>query len=208
MSDFDLFGFPITSENSKTHERLRDRQESNLDSHHHPIEKIAQLENFSEFLSGDILELFSGKGNLTKFYSEYGNVHACTKETTGDSFKYVYKLAANNKKFNVIDIDGYGLPSSFMDIVFKLMKPECLLILTFPVVGVQCVNGIFEQHYVNHWKSSRPTTGDIVGCTTDFGLRHWFLPKLIDVVKINKIWRIIFLCNRIKATEMTNTRNR
>ena len=95
-----------------------------------------------------------------------------------------------------------------MDIIFKLMKKDCLLIITFPVIGVQCLNGIYEQHFVNNWKSTRPTTGDVIGATTDYGLRHWYLPKLVDLKKIKPIWRFIFDCERVKATEFTGTRNR
>jgi hypothetical protein len=204
----DLFGDNVITAGAAKHKRLRESQAANADKHHHPEEKLEQLEFYKNQISGDILEVFAGEGNLTKFYKEQGSVTACTRDVTGDSFKYVYKLAAEGKKFNVIDIDGYGYPSNFMDVIWKLMRPDCLLILTYPVVGVQCVNGIYEQHYVNHWKSSRPTVGDVIGATTDYALRHWYVPKLIDVKKIKPIWRFIFNCERVKATEFTGTRNR
>jgi hypothetical protein len=108
----------------------------------------------------------------------------------------------------VVDIDSYGLPSKMMDSVWKLLKDESVLILTYPVVGVQCLNGIYEQHYVNHWKSSRPTVGDIIGATTDCALKHWIFPRVVDIQKIKPIWRFVFHCERVKATEFTNTRNR
>ena len=197
---------PLTS--SEKHKILRHKQSQNLDSHHHPKEKLMQLESLSSMINGNILELFSGQGNLTGFYKSCGNVTECRKETTGDSVAYAYSLVANKKKFDVIDVDGYGYPSSFMDVVFKMMKPDCLLIITFPVIGVQCVNGIQEQHFVTHWRSSRPTVGDIVGATTDCGLKHWYLSKLIDVQKIKPVWRLVFKCTRVKATEFTHTKNR
>jgi len=202
----DLFGEDIKTNNAIKHDRLRHKQAINADTHHHPYEKIKQLQKLD--ISGEILEVFAGQGNLTEFYKDKGTVTSLTKEVTGDSFKYVYNLVADRKSFDVIDIDGYGYPSAFMDVVWKLMKPECLFIMTYPVIGVQCVNGIYEQHYITNWRSSRPTLGDVVGATTDYGLRHWYLPKVVDIVKIKPIWRIAFKCVRVKATEFTSTRNR
>ena len=63
---------------------------------------------------------------------------------------------------------------------------------TFPVMGVQLINGIVEQHFINFWKSARPTTGDVVGAVTDYGLKYWYLPKLVDVVKINRYGDLFF----------------
>lgn len=197
---------PMTS--SEKHKKLRKSQAENSDRHHHPEEKIKQLESLSSHISGDILEVFAGKGNLTRWYSERGNVTAMSKETTGDSFNYIYELRSKKKKYDVIDIDGYGYPDKFFPVVFEMMKPKCLLIFTFPMVGVQCVNGIYEMHYAVFWKSNRPTIGDVVGGITDMALREWTVPSLIDVTKMKPILRFAFLCERKKATEMCNVRNR
>ena len=70
------------------------------------------------------------------------------------------------------------------------------------------LHGIVEQHFINFWRSARPSTGDVVGAVTDYGLKYWYLPKLIDVVKIKPIWRYVFECERVKATEFCSTRNR
>ena len=190
------------------HRKTRKAQAENKDSHHHPVEKIAQLKRFEKYISGSILEVFAGKGNLTKYYTSKGNVTAMTREIHGDSFHAIYELRANRKKFNVIDIDGYGYPNKFFPVVFEMMKKRCLLIFTFPVIGVQCINGIYEQNYITFWGNCRPTTGDVVGRITDFALREWRLAKLIDVEKIKPIWRFIFLVDRVKATDMTHTKNR
>ena len=205
---YDLFNEGFKTKNAEKHDRLRSKQNDYLDSHHHPQEKIQQLIKLDKYIHGDILELFAGQGNLSKHYEQKGKLYKCTKEITGDSFQHLFELINNKKTFDVIDIDSYGYPSQFMDNVWHVMKPKSLLILTFPVMGVQCINGIVEQHFINFWRSARPSTGDVVGAVTDYGLKYWYLPKLIDIVKIKPIWRYVFECERVKATEFCSTKNR
>ena len=183
-------------------------QSANADTHHHPAEKIQQLESFGELVHGDILEVFAGEGNLTKWYETRGNVTPMKKEITGDSFHSIYKLRGERKKYDVIDIDGYGYPDKFFPVVFEMMKPKCLLVFTFPMIGVQCVNGIYEMHYAVFWKSTRPSIGDVVGGITDMALREWIIPSVIDIRKMKPILRFAFMCERKKATEMCNVKNR
>ena len=174
------------------HKKTRQGQKENANKYHHPEEKIKQLQKFSHLLSGEILEVFAGQGNLTEFYEEFGNVTPLTKEEYGNSFDSVYKLRANKKKYDVIDIDSYGYPDKFFPLAFELMRDKSLLIFTFPVVGVNCLNGIVEQHFINFWRSDRPTIGDVTGVLTDMALREWILCSLTDVQKIKRIWRFIF----------------
>lgn len=199
---------PIT--NAEQHIKTRTAQENYDDSHHHPKEKILQLEALDKMgvIQGDILEVFAGKGNLTEWYKTKGNVTAMTKETFGNSFDSIYALRRERRKFDVIDIDSYGYPDKFFPVVFEMMKDTCVLIFTFPMLGVQCLNGIYEVHYMTFWRSTRPTIGDVVGVLTDFGLREWRLISLLDVRKIKPILRFAFNCKRVKATEMCNVRNR
>ena len=205
---YDLFNQTAKTNNAVKHERLRIKQSDYLDSHHHPQEKLKQLNKVDDYIYGDILELFAGQGNLSDYYKQKGNLYQCTKENTGDSFQHLFELINNRKRFDVVDIDSYGYPSQLMDNVWHVMKPTSTLIITFPVMGVQCINGIVEQHFINFWKSARPTTGDVIGAVTDYGLKYWYLPKLVDVVKIKPIWRFVFQCVRVKATEFCTTRNR
>jgi len=197
----------MTGHTAATHKKIRKNQALNLDDYHHPIEKIKQLKKFN-FNNFKILEVFAGKGNLTKYYKSISNdVLALSKETTGDSFDYIFKIRFEKNKYDLIDIDSYGYPDKFFPVVFDCLKDRAYLVFTFPVVGVNCLNGITEQHYINFWRSNRPTIGDIVGSITDFALRNWQLAKLVDVVKIKRIWRFIFIIEKQKATELCNVRN-
>ena len=172
--------------NSQKHIRVRSLQAENAHTHHHPTEKIYQLQELEQHIYGDILEVFGGQGNLTRHYEKLGDVTSLTKETTGDSFEYIYKLRAENRLYDVIDIDSYGYPSKFFPLIFEMIKDEGLLIFTFPVIGVQCVNGIVEQHFINFWGSARPTIGDVTGVITDHALRDWKIASLISVEKLNQ----------------------
>ena len=191
-----------------THKLTRMGQVSNVERYHHPVEKIEQLENLSEYIKGDILEVFAGQGNLTEWYQQMGTVTPMTKAEFGSSFDAIYVLRGAKKKYSVIDIDSYGYPDLFFPIIFEMMKDECLLVFTFPIVGVNTLNGIVEQHFINFWHTDRPTIGSITGVLTDMALRNWFILSLVDVKKIKRIWRLAYLCNRHKATELCNVKNR
>lgn len=61
------------------HDITRAKQKQNADEVHHPDEKINQIRNVLSGYDLSILELFSGNGNCTKVYSEYGEVLAFEK---------------------------------------------------------------------------------------------------------------------------------
>lgn len=203
-----------TGHSANSHKRIRSAQKANDDIYHHPDEKIKQLDDMHDrgilFPGNRVLEVFAGKGNLTEYYSLVRgcNVEAMTKETHGSSFDAIYKLRSEKKKYDVIDIDSYGYPSKFFPIVFEIMLDKCMLIFTFPIIGVNCLNGITEQNFINFWHSDRPSIGDVTGVLTDMALRNWTLISLLDVRKIKRIWRFAFMCHRVKATEMCNVKNR
>lgn len=194
--------------NALTHKIIRAKQKSNQDDYHHPIEKINQLEAHKDLIKGDILEVFAGCGNLTTYYKQFGEVTAMTKDEFGSSFDAIYKLRGNCNRYDFIDIDSYGYPDLFFPVVFELMKQKSVLIFTFPIVGVNALNGITEQHFINFWRSSRPTIGDITGVLTDMALRNWMLLSLIDIKKIKRIWRLMYICEKQKATDLCNVKNR
>lgn len=199
----------MTGHTAESHKLTRKAMKDNDDKYHHPVEKIAQLKEFQYlFQDGKILEVFGGAGNLTKYYQKVGEVTSMTKETTGDSFHSIYALRAERKKYKLIDIDSYGYPDKFFPLVFEMLEDEGYIVFTFPILGVNALNGIVEQHFINFWHSDRPSIGDIIGVLTDQALREWKLLSLIDARKIKRIWRILVKAKRVKATEMTNVKNR
>lgn len=195
---------------SRRQQRLFKKQ--NVDDYHHPDEKIEQLERLGDLVdygNCSVLEVFAGQGNLTEWYREHcKSVLPMSRENTGDSFHEIYRIRADRKKFDIIDIDSYGYPSKFFPVVFEMMKNRAMLIITFPVVGCACLNGITEQHFINFYRSSRPTIGDVTGILTDMALREWIQLSLHEVRKIKRIYRMVFLCRKEKATELCNVKNR
>lgn len=200
----------MTGHTAKSHSIIRAAQKANADAHHHPAEKIAQLEKYTDISVGTkVLEVFAGAGNLTNFYRSQGaDLTSLSKVATGDSFDYIYRLRAEKKKYDFIDIDGYGYPDKFFPVIFELCKDTAHIVFTFPIVGVNALNGITEQHFITFWHSDRPSIGDVIGVLTDQAMREWFRLSLVDATKIKRIWRIIIKVQRVKATEMTNVRNR
>ena len=83
--------------------------------------------------------------------------------SSGNILKKRFNLNKDIADYDLIDIDGYGYPDKFFPVVFECLKDRSYLVFTFPVVGVNCLNGITEQHFINFWRSNRPTIGDIVG---------------------------------------------
>ena len=123
----------MTGHTAETHKTIRKNQALNLDAYHHPTEKIEQLKKFN-FNNFKILEVFAGKGNLTKYYRSISSkVVSMNKETTGDSFEYIYKVRYSKDKFDLIDIDSYGYPDKFFPVIFECLKDKSYLIFTFPV---------------------------------------------------------------------------
>lgn len=212
------------------HDIVRKRQADYCDTAHHPDEKINQIKNSLSEISerGDlnILELFSGQGNLTKIYSEYGEVTA--NEYKGkvfdiltenvkeydlvncnrvDSFLDFHKLIALKKKFDVVDLDPYGFPNRFFPDVFLLIE-NGVMFVTMPKPYVNILNGITQAHLISYYGEHNPSKETIIERIALWGLCHWRKVELIDCVDCKSVWRFAFKVERVKATEYTGVRNR
>jgi tRNA G26 N,N-dimethylase Trm1 len=53
-------------------------------------------------------------------------------------------------RYDVIDIDPYGLPSRLFPYVFGLID-DGLMFMTFPMLGVAQINKITIRHYQAFW---------------------------------------------------------
>lgn len=234
MEQIDLFG---TSSNlqSKTyrairHDIVRDKQNNNSESVHHPDEKINQIKNvladFIGWSDKSTLELFSGHGNLTKIYSEYGEVLAnefkssvfeklqenvkdcmlvhCNKI---DSFLYFHELIALKQKFDVIDLDPYGFPNRFFPDIFLLIE-DGYLFVTMPKPYVNILNGITATHLISYYGEHNPSLETIVKRICLWGLCHWRQVELVNSIDCKSIWRLAFKVKKVKSTDYTGVKNR
>jgi len=114
------------------------RQKANHYKNHHPKEKSAQLIRIKHLIQDkNVLEIFGGEKNITPLYYHLANnITTLTIDDTGDSFEYVKNLAnktgRGSKKYDVIDIDGYGFSEEMFPHVFKLIVKYGTLIYTAP----------------------------------------------------------------------------
>jgi hypothetical protein len=197
------------------HDVVRAKQNNNEAELHHPDEKINQIINvFQEFgilkdSDTKILELFSGRGNLTNIYKEYGNVVCYDKKylKTGDSFLEYHRLIADKKKFDVIDLDPYGFPNRFFPDIFLLMD-KGIMFITMPKPYVNILNGITQTHLISYFDKHNPNIDEIIERTVLFGLCHWRKLELVNIVDCKSVWRLVFFVEKVKATEYTGVRNR
>jgi len=195
------------------HDIVRKKQSENSSEVHHPNEKINQIEwvlnNLNIQKGHEILELFSGQGNLTKVYEKYGNVTVCDKkyQKTGDSYLLYHKFIYEKKKFSVIDLDPYGFPNRFFPDIFLLMDSG-ILFVTMPKPYVNILNGITRTHLISYYGEHNPSEDVIIEQIVLWGLCHWRKVELIDSIDCKSIWRFAFNVEKVKATDYTGVRNR
>ncbi len=198
-----------TSLSSVKHKARRLQQANNDDRYKHTAEKTEQalrILNLSKRF--DLLETHSGYGGMTEFYSRHFNVTCFDidkdrinyiKDSIPDAFafqadseKKIIELFAGKRKFSIIDIDPYGLPSRFFPYVFGLID-EGYLFLTFPVMGVSQMNKITIRHYQAFWGielNDNPIYVDkIKSRLKDYAFMMKRDLTFIDVMKIDRIYR-------------------
>lgn len=194
------------------HDIVRKKQKENNNQVHHPDEKINQIQwvfNNLNFQSNrEILELFSGQGNLTEIYKNYGNVNCYDKKylKTGDSFLIFHKLIYEKKKYTVIDLDPYGFPNRFFPDIFLLID-DGIMFVTMPKPYVNILNGITQAHLISYFGEHNPNEESIIKRIVLWGLCHWRKVELIDSLDCKSIWRFAFHVQRVKATEYTGVKN-
>jgi hypothetical protein len=196
------------------HDVVREKQKQNSNQVHHPNEKTRQVKrvlvdfNKENQTNIKILELFSGQGNLTKLYNEYGVVSAYDKKhlKTGDSFLEYHRLISDRKKFDIIDLDPYGFPNRFFPDIFLLID-NGILFVTMPKPYVNILNGITQTHLICYYDSHNPNKEEIINKIGLFGLCHWRKIELLDEIDCKSVWRFAFSVKKVKATDYTGVRN-
>lgn len=191
------------------HDVVRAKQKSNDDEVHHPQDKEAQIRqvlNSEEELR--ILELFAGKGNMTKIYDDFGSVEAYDKILkTGDSYIVFHRLIADKRKYDVIDLDPYGFPNRFFPDIFLLID-DGYMFVTMPKPYVNILNGITRTHLISYYGEHNPSMETIIERIVLWGLCHWRKVELLDSLDLKSVWRFAFRVQKVKATEYTGVRNR
>ena len=197
------------------HIKVRTEQAANHDNVHHPIQKIKQIHRVLAPLHQElgqqplqILELFAGRGNLTREYERYGTVAAFDQKylKTGDSFLVFHRLIAEKKKYQVVDLDPYGFPNRMMPDIFQLMD-DGVFFITMPNPNVNILNKISAQHLECYYGYQNPTIEQIQERFRLNALCHWREAIHLETTNLGRLWRIALRVRRVKATEYTGIKN-
>jgi len=203
---------------------MKEAQRLYLDSHHHPSEKINQINkilNNIKLNEYKILETFAGQGNLTNIYNSFNPIKFTPLTLpkfkdlnkhfviTKDSKKEIFKLIADDYKYNIIDIDGYGPEGLLLQNIFYLFDNNIgstnILFWTFGTLtsGSQATK-IKKFKYKNIFNNENPTYDDFISTLNTYANQHYFKTKVLDKITFNmnnnaKIYRIAVECKRENA---------
>lgn len=211
-----------TTEASVKHKYQRLTQSRGDNRYHHPKEKINQLKNILPSAPLRILETNAGWGNLTQIYQTYGSVLAqdidlkrvdFVKEMNlenvvsrqVDSFKEIHKLIYDRERFDVVDLDPYGMPSRYFPHVFQLMQKGWLFV-TFPKIGVQKINKITIEHLRVFWGIDLATITNfnqhIHNKIKDFGMQSYRSVEVLDELDLGRMMRFAYKVEQRSALEL------
>ena len=212
-----------TTLSSVKHKYQRISQKKNNDKYHHPYEKTEQILRLLTENNLTILETHAGWGNITKVYSQFGNVVAqeIDKEKVEhlmnfnceeinaikcDSEKEVFNHIALKRRFDVIDIDPYGFPSRFFPHVFKLFNKKGLLFLTFPKMGVAQINKIMIRHYKVFWNieltDKEIYVEKIAAKLHDFAFMEKRKIEILETLDLGKVYRFAILVEEASMLDL------
>lgn len=188
--------------------RIENLKKTNSNKTHHPVEKTNQIKTVMNMVKWgnrvnlNILELFAGRGNLTRIYEQHGTVSTYDKKylNTGDSFLEFHRLIADKKKYDIIDLDPYGFPNRFFPDIFLLMEYS-LLFVTTPKPYINCMDSSRKKHFNLYYGSPNPSQEEIILGICDFGGYHWRRVQLLHKMELGSIWRFAFVVKKIKARQ-------
>jgi len=212
------------------HDVVREKQKKYSDDLHHPSQKTKQVRKILSERCGwgdmSILEFFAGVGNLTKVYSEFGEVLAFEKNKknfdkllantndsmlvrceNADSYREYHRHIYLKMKYDVIDLDPYGFPNRFFPDIYLLID-DGVLFVTMPKPYVNILNGITQTHLVSYFGEQNPSMEKIIESLAVWGLCHWRRITLLDALDLKSVWRFAVEVKKVKATEYTGVRNR
>ncbi len=176
--------------------RIKTKQESNHPDVHHPEEKIQQLDRFKHLLHGPILEVFAGKGNLTPYYRQFGDVEPLSMERNGDSFDYVHFLRSKKRRFGTVDIDGYGSPEKLLPTVMEMLRPQATLIFTIPY-ATRPWGDEAEVRCRSFWGSDKPDLFAVEATIFRLAFQRSMASQFVEMTRLTKgTFRYVFVVEK------------
>lgn len=199
-----------TTESSVKHKVRRISQSNNEDKYKHTKEKVEILDRFLIGSNLKVLETNSGFGGLSEFYSGFGHVECYDIDEKrvrhvnsigsenidafkGDSEKEVIRLLHQKRKYDIVDIDPYGMPSRYFPYVFGLID-KGILSVTLPMIGVAQMNKITIEHLMVFWgvdyKDKESYVDKVIERMSDYAFMQKRSISVLDVSRIDRIYRI------------------
>lgn len=193
------------------HKIRRLQQGDNQDRYKHTAEKRELFDRTRKpRAKSKILEAHCGFGGMTEVYSQYGEVtsfdiaadrvqhiealnlpNVTVKKC--DSELEIFKLVADRRIFDVVDIDPYGMPSRYFPHVFALIN-DGILYITLPMIGVAQINKITIEHYRAFWgveiSDIDTYTEKVFSRLKDYAFMHKRSISLVAVVRLGRIFRL------------------
>lgn len=210
-----------TSANSVKHKVRRLQQAKGMVKYSHPKEKSEQAIPLLRSLGNKklkTLETHSGFGGMSSVFAQYGSVSGFdlveervseankiegVTVVKADSEKEILGLRYNRERFDVVDIDPYGLPSRYLPHAFGLID-DGLMFLTFPMMGVAQINALTIKHYQVYWGIELSDKSNYLDLISKKLHEYAYMEKRqIEIVEILKIDRIFRFAIRVKKTPLT-----
>lgn len=167
---------------------------------HHPIEKeglFKETYNPDNIQGLNAFEYFEGHKYMTKIYEEAGlNVSGNDiKDQKVDSYLLFHKHIWEKKKFDLIDLDPYGLPFRFFPDIYLLMNNNCYLYVTAVKYHVPILSWRRKMKFRGYFQKEKPTYDDYIEFIKLMGECHGFEVEYLGGVSLNKnIGRFAFYC--------------
>ena len=210
----------MRSKDAEIIQQKRKKQKENLEEYHHPKEKIDQLNRIFSNKTFDpnykILELFCGKGNLTREYLKYGMVESYDRILgDGDSYKLFHKIIYDNigsfhnkntNLYNLIDLDPYGYPVRFFPDIFHLID-NGILIVTSSIPGKTKANAWTQKLVESYFGVKTPSKDLMIDTICNEAMKHWRLAIPLEDINLGNNYRFVFSVKRVHAAKYLGTTN-
>lgn len=191
----------------ETRKRIDTKQKEGDVSVHHNAEKAWLLNEVLNLVQMDVqnvYEYFSGHNYLTKMYQDLGyNVDGNDIKDTGEcSYRLFHKHIYDGKKYDIIDLDPYGLPFKFFPDVYLLLNDEAILFVTSVKYHIPILNWRRVNSFLGYFGKEKPEHKDYIELIVRSGLCHNYKVQYLQGCTMGKnTYRMAFKCQKIKSKQ-------
>lgn len=192
---------------SETRRSINKRQKEGQESCHHNSDKQSLLNSIISMNKVDVrkvYEYFDGHKYLTKMYQDKGFIVDGNdiKDSNICSYKLFHRHIYEKRKYDLIDLDPYGLPFRFFPDIYLLMNDKCLLFVTSVKFNIPILNWRRVNQFRGYFGVDKPSYQDYIDLIIRMGLCHGYKVEYLDGVTMGRnTYRMGFYCEYIKSKE-------